>query len=104
MYHDAKYRSVDALPPTEARASPAATLRAISMMLGRSISRKSLELCESYSENQGWKYPIVAVTGLIPVKFRLASYKNWLVLFPSGEPPKSGVTFRVKSSYFPTKK
>jgi len=43
-----KYRSVDALRPgMVARASPAATLRAISIMLGRSISRKSFELCES---------------------------------------------------------
>src|SRR5271165_2238801 len=73
------------------------------MMLGRSSSRKSFVLCESYSENQGLKYPTVAVTGLNPVKFRLASYKVWLVFTPSGEPPKSGVTLNVKSSNFATK-
>jgi len=73
------------------------------MMLGRSISRKSFELCESYSENHGLKYPMVAVTGLIPVKLRLASY-SVILLLPSGEPPKSGATFSVKSSYLPTKK
>src|SRR5262249_1059613 len=97
----ATHWAVAALRPAVARASPAATLRAISMMLGRSISRKSFELCESYSENHGLKYPTVAVTGLNPVKFRLASYR---VGDPSGEPPKSGVILSVKSSYFPTKK
>src|SRR5215470_2571677 len=103
-YPDANHWSWFAFKPAEARASPAATLRAISMMLGRSISKKSFELCESYSENQGLKYPMVAVIGLNPVKFRFASYKNWLLWFPSGEPPKSGVTFSVKASYLATKK
>src|SRR5215475_11122776 len=101
MAHAANHRSVDALRPAVARASPAATLRAISMMLGRSINRKSFELCESYNVTHGLKYPMVAVTGLNPVKFRFASYK---VGDPSGEPPKSGVMFSEKSSYLATKK
>ena len=69
-------------------------------MLGRSMSRKSFVLWESYNENHGLKYPTVAVTGLNPVKFRFASYKVWLVFGPSGEPPKSGVRLNVKSSNF----
>src|ERR1700761_4409921 len=63
----AKYRSVDALIEGKvARASPAATLREISIMLGRSSSRKSFELCESYNVTHGLKYPRVAGCRLDP--------------------------------------
>jgi len=46
---------------------PAATLRSILMMLGRSRNNKLPGNVASSSETNGWKYPTVAVTGLIPM-------------------------------------